>query len=156
MYIPTPRARLGHVYYLRHLLLPFFLRKESLAPVERRTITMSFVPTLAPPVGPTTVTTPKFSSRSTSNTQSSSKTATTGTTSSTSTSSSSSSQKVLSTGARVGLGFGIGELTFYQCSFPSKMLTCFLLDSSVLPVIIRNAVFLLEETISEGSGESRS
>ncbi|KAG1866703.1 hypothetical protein F4604DRAFT_948459 [Suillus subluteus] len=74
---------------------------------------MPFVPTLAPRASRTT--TRSTSSRSTSNTQSSSRTATTGTISSssssypntTSTSSSSSSRIVLSTGARVGIGFGI-------------------------------------------------
>lgn len=75
---------------------------------------MSFnVPTLAPRASQTT--TRPSSSRSTSNTHSSSRTATTGTVSNssssyantTSTSSSSSSRKVLSTGARVGIGFGI-------------------------------------------------
>ncbi|KAG1861606.1 hypothetical protein DFJ58DRAFT_725776 [Suillus subalutaceus] len=74
---------------------------------------MTFVPTLAPRASRTT--TRSTSSRSTSNTQSSSRTGTTGTISSssstypntTSTSSSSSSRVVLSTGARVGIGFGI-------------------------------------------------
>ncbi|KAG1807652.1 uncharacterized protein BJ212DRAFT_1303367 [Suillus subaureus] len=73
---------------------------------------MTFVPTLAPRASQTTT---RSSSRSTSSTHSSSRTATTGTISSsssshaytTSTSSSSSSRKVLSTGARVGIGFGI-------------------------------------------------
>ncbi|KAG2119752.1 uncharacterized protein F5147DRAFT_665207 [Suillus discolor] len=72
-------------------------------------------PTHTSPVLLVGLTTAHASSRSTSNTQSSSRTATTGTISSSSyanttvTSSSSSSKKteVLSTGARVGLGFGI-------------------------------------------------
>ncbi|KAG2079068.1 hypothetical protein BDR04DRAFT_1086143 [Suillus decipiens] len=85
-------------------------------------MTFVYLDVLTPPVGRSGQTTTRPSSRSThsttsTNTQSSSRTSTTSTissssssyasTTSTSSSESSSSRKVLSTGARVGLGFGI-------------------------------------------------